>query len=865
MYLKILLFFLVFCFAYGQVSDDFSDGDFTNNPAWTGNTNLFIVNTQRQLQSNGSGTDTIFLATANSYLNASGLTEWRFWVKLDFSPSTSNFARFYLMSDQSNLLGALNGYFLQIGGISGTADAIDLYRQDGNTVTKILNGTPGYAGKTVNILRLKVTRDPAGAWKVYVDTLGNENFLLEGTVTDNTYSATNFLGVWCKHTSTRANKFFFDDIYAGPEIIDTIPPVLTNYTVIDSQTLRLFFSENLQNASMTNIANYSLSPTISITQITALSGSSVELSLASPLQDQTAYTLNYNNLLDLAGNPGSGQVSFTYYAPKIPAFREIRINEMIPDPVPAVGLPEREYIELFNNSNKIFPLNGFKITDKTDTATINGNFLLQPGEYIILCAVADTQEFSLLGKVIGLANFPALNNSGDSLEFLAFDNTIVDYAYYDLSWYHDTDKDNGGWSLELIDPDNICDNPANWKAAQNNIGGTPGSQNSVYKQTIDTIPPKVSQVKIISDSQLEILFDEVLDTSTVLNSFLISPVIPVLNVLVNPDLQTITLLLASPLDSNKVYTLKIFSLKDCPGNSLPDTLYHTFAIPLPAKPANILLSEILFDPLTGHKRYVELYNNSDKIINLKNWMIGRGIDSIEYYRLITSEDYLFFPKTYLCISEDTTDIKNVYNPPTYARFFQSEDNLPAFASNEDKVWVLMADSSVSDVFHYLDDYHFPDIRDKNGVALERICYNCETQNENHWTSASSVVNYGTPGYKNSQFTENLSLQPDGAVSLENDLITPDGDGQNDNLTILLRFPEPNTKVKIYIYDRAGRLVKEFQEPLLLGTEETRVYWDGTNNNNTVLSIGAYILVVEATNVAKGSTKYYKFPVIVGKK
>ncbi|MCS7073701.1 MAG: hypothetical protein NZ108_04455, partial [Bacteroidia bacterium] len=67
-----------------QVSDDFSDGDFSNNPTWTGETNFFQV-TNQELQSNGpNGTDTIFLVTSSSVaMNC----EWRFYHRLEFNPS----------------------------------------------------------------------------------------------------------------------------------------------------------------------------------------------------------------------------------------------------------------------------------------------------------------------------------------------------------------------------------------------------------------------------------------------------------------------------------------------------------------------------------------------------------------------------------------------------------------------------------------------------------------------------------------------------------------------------------------------------------------------------------------------------------
>lgn len=52
--------------------------------------------------------------------------KWEFTVQINFDPSATNRARIYLISDQENLNGSLNGYSLQIGE-SGTTDSYDLY------------------------------------------------------------------------------------------------------------------------------------------------------------------------------------------------------------------------------------------------------------------------------------------------------------------------------------------------------------------------------------------------------------------------------------------------------------------------------------------------------------------------------------------------------------------------------------------------------------------------------------------------------------------------------------------------------------------------------------------------------------------
>jgi hypothetical protein len=47
-------------------------------------------------------------------------------VSRSFSPSANNNARFYLVTDNENIVGAVDGYFLQFGE-AGSNDAIELF------------------------------------------------------------------------------------------------------------------------------------------------------------------------------------------------------------------------------------------------------------------------------------------------------------------------------------------------------------------------------------------------------------------------------------------------------------------------------------------------------------------------------------------------------------------------------------------------------------------------------------------------------------------------------------------------------------------------------------------------------------------
>ena len=155
-YMKKILLLLLFLPLYlqAQFSDDFSDGNFTSNPVWTGDS-IYFLTTANQLQSNGPNVagSKIYLSTPNALINE---TEWSFLVDLKFNPTATTFTRVYLTSSSNNLNGSLDGYYIHIG--NTTADYIKFYKQTGTTLTELFTGTTSLG--TGNILvRIKVTRD----------------------------------------------------------------------------------------------------------------------------------------------------------------------------------------------------------------------------------------------------------------------------------------------------------------------------------------------------------------------------------------------------------------------------------------------------------------------------------------------------------------------------------------------------------------------------------------------------------------------------------------------------------------------------------------------------------------------------------
>jgi len=98
MTLKHLLIVVFIFFSHvisAQLTDNFLDSNFSANPSWNGDVNAYEIDAAYQLHLNAiSQTDTSYLSTPSKAIkNAT----WEFLVKFNFNPSSSNYAKIYLV------------------------------------------------------------------------------------------------------------------------------------------------------------------------------------------------------------------------------------------------------------------------------------------------------------------------------------------------------------------------------------------------------------------------------------------------------------------------------------------------------------------------------------------------------------------------------------------------------------------------------------------------------------------------------------------------------------------------------------------------------------------------------------------------
>ncbi|MCP4521361.1 MAG: lamin tail domain-containing protein [Cytophagales bacterium] len=148
-------------------------------------------------------------------------TKWEIDIQLDFAPSLSNALDFYVMADQKELESA-NAYFLHWGS-SGSEDVLIFYKRTNGAKQELVSGSTILAEG--GEIHLSITRNDFGFWQIFL------NDTLEMTVFDDELINTNFVGLLCSHTSTRANSFSFDNLKIS-EFIDVEQEERKQYDVV---------------------------------------------------------------------------------------------------------------------------------------------------------------------------------------------------------------------------------------------------------------------------------------------------------------------------------------------------------------------------------------------------------------------------------------------------------------------------------------------------------------------------------------------------------------------------------------------------------------------------------------------------------
>lgn len=505
----------------------------------------------------------------------------------------------------------------------------------------------------------------------------------------------------------------------------------------------------------------------------------------------------------------------------------LTITEIMADPSPSVGLPEYEYIEVCNLSNCLIQCNELTIfIGATKLASFDKE--LAPGEHLCIAPTKMQDYITDSSHIVFIKNFPSIANDGDVLALYS-GTEIIASVPFSKSWYQDYFKENGGWALEKKDFTNMSEVAENWGASIDKRGGTPGAVNAIATTVADVTKPEILSIHVINDSTIDIAFSENLvltETNCEIPTRKIQLIIPQNNSLSNWRIIT-----SDPLIRDTEYTFycKGTDFADNPFERQETIFAHTDSILMRN---TFIINEILFNPKTGHSDFIELYNNSESYYDASELFLSNGDDYVQ----ISSAFTLIPPHSYIVVSPEADILQT--NANCDALFFTAP--LPTFPDEEGTVMILNKWGECIDSVQYSETWHSDFLDDTEGVSLERMDFSAVATQKTSWFSASESSGFATPGCRNSHYRSNTS---DKNIQIASESVSPDGDGEDDELIIYCHDIPEGTFCTVRIFTSHGRFVSQIANNQLLATEDC-LRWNCTDISGRLVPRGVYIVQIE---------------------
>ena len=833
---------------HAQFSDSFNDGDLNNNPVWIYNTGDFEIMSGRLKTMNANGGAVKYGISSRANLDSAEIYTWEF--QYGINPSSANYTEFWIAAD-TVVEKARNGYFVRAG---NTKDEISLYKMVNGVASEILSGADGELNKTNNHYRLWLERK-GDSISLYRKDLISTVTVLEGTIYETGLKGGKYVGIHVIQNGTTAiGKHFFDNIYLGNKIKDSLSPRMISAAFIYPDKISVTFNEAIKNLQ-TNQFSLQVDGVMLGNPLTVLPDFSAPdkciLQFSQNIKTNVNCSLTNQGTADIADNlSGPNTKSFISLFADTAILHDLIFTEIMATPAPSAGiLPEEEYVELFNRSGKWIALKNYKFSDRSSSISLPDS-VIAPYSYFTI-SKNTALKLDSMGTWVGVNTLPSLNNDEDYVSLFNHRGEKICAIEYSSSWHSDALKSGGGWSLERIDTSYYCIDDHNWKSNQG-IGGTPGQRNSVAGN-ISAPETYLSHIYMPLPDVTDLYFSAPVDSATAFNltnySLLSTGENPFRIAGISRDNKVISLKWLKYFMPNTIEALRCENLKSCGGIEFPPETMRFGRPDTSGDMKNIFINEILFNPKSDGYDYVEIVNTGNRITDLKNAAFA-GIHDTGSITSISSfiDQRLLMPGQYLTLTGNPADIRKQYrNHDKKALYYLSD--LPTMPNDKGKIKLISRLGRTLDSMYYDAGYHSPVISSDEGVALEKTQPNAPSNSKQYWTSATSSSGYGTPGLPNSQlstFTTDTRSQ----FLLLTSVITPNNDGDDDLLKIQCNLPEPGYWITLRIFNENG--FQLFSPFVNYSVEQNAVIqWDG-NMNGESIAAGNYVIKIEAFN-QRGST------------
>jgi len=380
-------------------------------------------------------------------------------------------------------------------------------------------------------------------------------------------------------------------------------------------------------------------------------------------------------------------------------------------------------------------------------------------------------------------------------------------------------------------------------------------------KAIDKDPPVWNSLVLLLPNKLNLGFSEPMDFSKAAYS-VTNDIGSPSSYVVSTDKKSIVLNFSKNFERGKLYEVTISNLTDKSGNSLVNNT-KTTGITESIGTNDLVINEVMFESPDSSAEYIELYNKSDKLLDVSGLVYTtRKTDGALNTGNSIPKQTIILPKGYLALTSDAPKVKEYHKCSDDSQIISCEWS----TLNNTSATIVICNASkdtIYDELSYNTNWHHSLIKNPKGVALERINPELETQSVASWHSAASEINYGTPGYRNSQFREinQSTIIPEKFVKADPEAFSPDNDGVDDICFIRYKTDKDGYVANATIFNAVGVKVAKLASNVLLASEGF-LTWDGKTDTGKNANVGVYVLYFEMFNPQTGVRKQQKLPIVV---
>ncbi|MEO8514492.1 MAG: lamin tail domain-containing protein [Ignavibacteria bacterium] len=445
--------------------------------------------------------------------------------------------------------------------------------------------------------------------------------------------------------------------------------------------------------------------------------------------------VNYGSDEDTSNNKRIGTVTVISAG----GFDSLVVNEIMYAPTTGNS---KEWFEIYNKSSSPVNLQNWKWDDATFLQRVitTQSVSIPANGFAVICEDSTAVKSfypNNPGIYLQSIGWNALNNTGDNIVLLNSAGTVIDSVTFLSSWGGSTNNK----SLERVSVTGNSNLQTNWGSCVSSVGATPDKVNSLTPK-----PNDLALNKIAFSRTLPALGDTLGIIAQVKNRGLNSA--PSYTVsfyddynkdsIPTPNELKTTINSPGTLNSGDSVNITYSQILDSAGlrqyiavvNYAPDedTTNNKYAASIEvaggSTAGRVIINEIMYDFPAGECEWVEIYNNSDSVVNLKNWKIS---DNSLTQVIITANDYFMNPHTYVVISQSSAIFANHVKMDSTRVITNS--SLPSLNNTGDAVLIYKINGAVSDRVDYSPDWG------GTNVSLERIDFNGVSNDSSNWASS----------------------------------------------------------------------------------------------------------------------------------